>query len=113
VADVIRIEPVKDGTPAQRSEYWRVVDCDAATAFATLRETGSVCIRFGSIASDVMRAVDELCRANGVETKVAKRADVGLDYYRADVWAEVSGQGRGSAHGLWDVVRSLRDRVAA
>jgi hypothetical protein len=104
------IELVKDGTPAERSAYWRIVDRDAATAFETLCETGTTCIRFGSMASDVMRAVDDLCRANGVETKIAKRADIGLDYYRADTWAEVAGDDR---HGLWGIVQSLRDRVAA
>ncbi len=104
------IEPVKDGTPAERSEYWRIVDHDAATAFALLRETGTACIRFGAMAGDVMRAVDERCRAHGVETKIAKRGDIGLDYYRADTWAAVAGDSR---HGLWGVVQSLRDRVAA
>ncbi len=62
------------------------------------------------MASDVMRAVDELCRANGVETKIARRGDIGLDYYRPDTWATVASDGR---HGLWGVVQSLRDRVAA
>jgi hypothetical protein len=104
------IKPVKDGTPAERSAYWRIVDRDAATAFATLRESGTSCIRFGSMASDVMRAVDDLCRSNGVDTKIAKRADIGLDYYRADTWAEVAGESR---HGLWGIVQSLRERVAA
>jgi hypothetical protein len=111
------IDPVKDGTPLERSEYWRVVDSDAATAFATMRETGNVCIRFGSIAPDVMRAMDKLCRSNGIDFKVAQRADIGLVYYLAEAWSELAEQLRHErhehSHGLWDVVRALRDRVAA
>ncbi|MEO9174637.1 MAG: hypothetical protein ABI317_03905 [Gaiellales bacterium] len=117
MTDATRIDPVKDGTPLERSEYWRVVDGDAATAFAALRETGSACIRFGSIAPDVMRAVDRLCRTSRLDVKVAKRGDIGLDYYLPEAWAEVAEQQRrdrqNHPHGLWDVVRSLRDRVAA
>ncbi len=41
------IEPVKDGTPAERAAYWSSVDHDATTAFTSLRETGTACIRFG------------------------------------------------------------------
>jgi hypothetical protein len=112
-----RIDPVKDGTPLERSEYWRLIDRDAANTFATLRETGTVCIRFGATAPDVMRAVDVLCRSNDIDVKVARRADIGLDYYLAEAWAEVAERQRqarqGLPHGLWDVVRSLRDRVAA
>jgi hypothetical protein len=112
-----RIDPVKDGTPLERSEYWRVVDCDAAAAFATLQETGTTCIRFGSIGPDVMRAVDRLCHTSRLDVKVTKRADVGLDYYLPEAWAEVVERQRRDRQNhpssLWDVVRSLRDRVAA
>jgi hypothetical protein len=111
------IDPVKDGTPLERSEYWRVVDCDAASAFATMRETGNACIRFGSIAPDVMRTMDKLCRTNGIDVKVAQRTDIGLVYYLSEAWAELAEQQRHDRHehphGLWDVVRALRDRVAA
>ena len=65
----------------------------------------------------VMRAVDRLCHTSRLDVKVTKRADVGLDYYLPEAWAEVVERQRRDRQNhpssLWDVVRSLRDRVAA